>query len=96
METKKYNPLANSSMVLREEFDDWALLLDPDTNDIFAIDPIGVFIWKRLDGKHSHEDILKELKKICDDMPEDAGNHVDDFIRQLEERGFVGYESNQG
>ncbi|MEI8348607.1 MAG: SynChlorMet cassette protein ScmD [Candidatus Omnitrophota bacterium] len=95
METKKQNPLANPSIVLREEFDDWALLFDPDTNDIFAIDPVAVFIWKLLNGKRSCKAILEELKECCDDIPEDAGTYVNDFIRQLEERGLVGYESTQ-
>ena len=35
-------PVANPMVVLREEFDDWALLFDPDTNDIFTIDPVSV------------------------------------------------------
>jgi len=93
MEVRKQYPLANPSVVLREEFDDWALLFDPDANEIFAIDPVAVFIWKRLDGKRSCQAIVDELKKHCDDVPQDAYIYLNDFIRQLEERGLVGYES---
>ena len=45
------NPLANPSLVLREEFDDWAVLFDPDTGDSFGLNPVSVFIFKRLDGR---------------------------------------------
>jgi hypothetical protein len=31
---------------------------DPDTGNTYGLDPIGVFLWKRLDGKHFVEDIL--------------------------------------
>jgi len=41
----KYDKLnANPGVVLREEFDDWAVLFDPDTGESFAVDPVGVFI----------------------------------------------------
>jgi len=85
-------PIANPTVVLREEFDDWALLFDPDTSNIFTIDPVSVFIWKCLDGKHSEGDILKELRQNCDGVPEDALSHIDNFIQDLLKRGLAGYE----
>ncbi len=30
-------PVANPSIVFREEFDDWALLFDPDTSESYGI-----------------------------------------------------------
>ena len=57
MQTEK--PIANPLIVLREEFDDWAILFDPDSGDAFGLNPIGVHIWKRLDGNHAVKDILK-------------------------------------
>ena len=84
--------IANPTIVLREEFDDWALLFDPDTSDIFTLDPVAVFIWKRLDGKHSKEDILEKLRQNCDGVPEDALIHIDNFIQDLLKRGLAGYE----
>ena len=39
-------PIANPLIVLREEFDDWAILFDPDSGDAFGLNPIGVHIWK--------------------------------------------------
>ena len=91
---KKNNELltANPLLVLREEFDDWAVLFDPDTGDGFGLNPVSVFVWKRLDGKHSTPDILKELREECEDVPENAGQEIEDFIEALVEKGYAGYE----
>jgi SynChlorMet cassette protein ScmD len=88
-------PIANPSVVLREEFDDWAVLFDPDTGDGFALDPVGVYIWKRLDGKHSTEDIVAELRRDCEDVPTEAGEHCGKFVEELLSRGLAGFELAQ-
>jgi SynChlorMet cassette protein ScmD len=89
---KNDKPIANPLLVLREEFDDWAILFDPDTGDGFGLNPSSVFIFKRLDGKHTLQDILKELHESCEDMPENAEQEIKDFIEELVEKGYVGYE----
>jgi SynChlorMet cassette protein ScmD len=83
---------ANPLLVLREEFDDWAVLFDPDTGDAFGLNPVSVFVWKRLDGKHTTQDILKELREESEDVPENAGQEIEDFIEELVEKGYAGYE----
>ena len=90
------NPVANPLIVLREEFDDWAILFDPDTGNAFGLNPTGVFIWKLLDGKHNTDDIVSRLREEADDVPEDAGEHARQFIASLEQQGLVGYEVNAG
>ena len=85
-------PVANPLIVLREEFDDWAVLFDPDTGNGFAVDPVGVFIWKRLDGRHTPEEIVSELKINCEDVPDEAGEHCRKFIEELLGQGLAGYE----
>ena len=80
---------SNPSVILREEFDDWAVLFDPDTEKIFNINPISVIIWKLLDGKHTPEDIVHELHKNCQDMPKDSKNRVERFINELIKEGLA-------
>jgi SynChlorMet cassette protein ScmD len=89
------NPIANPQIVLREEFDDWAILFDPDTGNAFGLNPTGVFVWKLLDGKHCVDDIVKRLRAEAEDVPEDAGEHARQFIASLEQQGLVGYEQMQ-
>ena len=89
-------PIANPMLVFREEFDDWAILFDPDTGDGFGLNPVSVFIWKRLDGKHTIQDILMELRNNCEDMPDTAEQEINDFIEGLVEKGYAGYEVKPG
>ncbi|MGQ9688678.1 MAG: SynChlorMet cassette protein ScmD [Desulfobaccales bacterium] len=85
-------PIANPLVVLREEFDDWAILFDPDTGHAFGLNPTGVFVWQRLDGKHTVQDIVSELQQSCQDVPGEAGAHVQEFIDQLLKNGLAGFE----
>ena len=86
-------PIANPLAVLREEFDDWAVLFDPDSGKAFGLNPLGVFIWKYLDGDHTPSDILRALERHCEGVPEEADEHVTAFIKALVEQGLAGYEA---
>ena len=44
MEIDKRYPIANSTIVFREEFDDWAILFDPDTNETLGMNPVSAFL----------------------------------------------------
>ena len=93
MASRDNTPTANPLVILREEFDDWAVLFDPNSGEGYGLNPMSVFIWKRLDGRHSAQDILAELRDSdCTDVPEDAENRVSTFIDKLVERGLAGYE----
>lgn len=89
MESKIENPLANPVIGLRQEFDEWGLLYNPDTSDSMAISPVGVVIWKLLDGKHTIPDIVAEVKIQCEDAPETVQEDVVTFIQSLQARGYL-------
>ena len=85
-------PIANPIVVLREEFDDWAVLFNPDTADAVGTNPVGVAVWKRMDGKRSLADIVAEIKNSFEDAPDAAFKEIDAFVNTLDEKGFVGLE----
>ncbi len=85
-------PVANPVIVLREEFDDWAILFDPDTGNAFGLNPTGVYLWKLFDGKHSLDDIEGRLRHDAEDVPPEATDHIQAFIADLSRRGLVGKE----
>ncbi len=89
----KDKPIANPLVVLREEFDDWAVLFDPDTGNAYGLNPVGVFVWKSLDGHHTIQDILKELNDTCEGVPEQAMEHLKDLIKDFVQEGLAGYEA---
>ena len=85
-------PIANPIVVLREEFDDWAILFNPDTAATSGINPVGVAVWKQMDGKKSLEEIVAEIKNSFEDTPEAAFEEIAAFVDMLAKNGFVGLE----
>jgi SynChlorMet cassette protein ScmD len=85
-------PIVNPVVVLREEFDDWAVLFNPDTAEAVGINPVGVALWKLMDGERSLEEMVTEIKDHFADVPGTAIEHVTAFIGDLTESGFVGYD----
>lgn len=85
-------PLVNPSVILREEFDDWAVLFDPDTAEGYALNPVGVLIWKQLDGSHTVDDVAAVVKENCEDVPAEVKDHCREFIADLIKQGLAGYE----
>ena len=85
-------PITNPVVVLREEFDDWAVLFNPDTADAVGINPVGVALWKLMDGERSLEELVIEIKDRFADVPGCANEDIKGFVGDLTGRGFVGYE----
>jgi len=55
-----------------------------------SLDKIGSFVWDRCDGKHSLDDIAKEL---CDEykmLRQEAEVSLSTFIQELSKRRFIG------
>ena len=89
---KSTNPIANPICVLRDEFDDWAVLFNPDTAEAVGLNPVGAAVWKRMDGRHSLEEIITGLKDEFNDVPETVLEEMEKFVEMLVEHGFVGHE----
>jgi len=85
-------PIANPIVVLREEFDDWAVLFNPDTADAVGTNPVGVAVWKRMNGKRSLADIVSEIQYDFKDTPDTVFKEVTAFIDTLAKLGFAGLE----
>jgi SynChlorMet cassette protein ScmD len=95
-ETEEENAIANPLIVLREEFDDWAILFDPDTGNTFGLNPLGVLIWKQLDSHHTLDDIVQQIREAAKDVPADVAGHVRTFLQNAVRLGLVGYGEQRG
>ena len=95
-ETEEKNVIANPLIVLREEFDDWAILFDPDTGNTFSLNPIGVLIWKLLDGHHTPHDIVRKIEEAAEHVPPDVTGHVQAFVQNAVSFGLVSYADHRG
>ncbi len=82
----------NPNVVLREEFDDWAVLFDPESGDAYGLSPTSVLVCKLLDGNHAVKDIEDTVRTHCTDVPAEANEHIQAFIGELVEHGYAGYD----
>lgn len=81
--------LVNKSFVFREEFDDWALLFNPDSSETFGMNHVSSFIYKHLNGKNSIESIVDKLSAECHEVPPDVNSLVMEFIQSLVDNGLA-------
>jgi SynChlorMet cassette protein ScmD len=92
---KQDRPQAGCWVVLREEFDDWAVLFDPDTGHGFGLNPVGAHLWKLLDGQNQVDDLLKVLRRDALGVPLEAGEDLVAFIEELVRQGLATCEREQ-
>lgn len=80
---------ANPEVVFHEEFEDWALLYQPLFDEAMATGPMGVAVWKALDGRHSLAEIAAEFKAECEDTPDSILEDILAFSLDLYRYMFV-------
>lgn len=85
-------PLQNPDAVFREEFDDWAVLFNPDNAEAAGVNPVGAIVWGFIDGKRTIGEIIEVTKSSFEDAPETVAEDVTAFLTELESKGFIGYE----
>lgn len=76
-------------VVLREEFDDWALLFDPDSGMVCGVNPVGVQVWKMIDGKRTMQDISRMIRDAYPDAPDSVLEDVNAFMTEITEKGYA-------
>jgi SynChlorMet cassette protein ScmD len=79
----------NEQVVLREEFDDWALLFDPDTGTVCGVNPVGVRVWKMIDGMRTVQDISRMIRDAYSDAPDSVEEDVAAFVNEISEKGYI-------
>jgi len=82
-------PQANPHVVCREELDNWAILFHPDSGKAYGIGPVGIFIWKRLDGDLTLEEVVHAVETSFADAPANVRQHVVEFVDRLVDIGFA-------
>ena len=55
-----------------------------------SLDKIGTFVWDRCDGKHTVEQIAKELQDEYKMMRQEAEISLTSFLQQLSKKRFIG------
>jgi hypothetical protein len=81
MQTKK--PIVNPVVVLRKEFDEWAVLFNPDTAEAVGINPVGVASWELLDQQIDIHEIADTIRQDFADVPGSATEEIENLLTIL-------------
>ena len=60
-----------------------------DMQKIFALNPVGEFIWERLDGEKSLGKISEEISSSLDVNREQALAEAEEYVRELLREGLI-------
>jgi SynChlorMet cassette protein ScmD len=82
-------PLPNPVVVLREEFDDWAVLYNPDSGEAVGLNPTAVTVWKLLDGRRTVAEITASATREYLEAPPEAAEEVSALLDSFVAGGFV-------
>ncbi|MBF0507759.1 MAG: PqqD family peptide modification chaperone [Deltaproteobacteria bacterium] len=84
-------PRPKPMIVLREEFDDWALLFNPDTGKAVGLPPTGVTIWKSLTTGQDYAGVAAAVSAEYEPLPEDLDKDISAFFEDLVRLGYAEY-----
>ncbi|MFH0967043.1 MAG: PqqD family peptide modification chaperone [Methanobacteriota archaeon] len=82
-------PRVKPMISLREEFDDWALLFNPDTGKVVGLTPTAVTIWKGMIQGHTCETIIQTLKYEFEDTPDELEEDIRSFFADTIRHGYA-------
>jgi hypothetical protein len=76
-------------VVLREDDEIGALLFHLDTVEVVGLNPVGLLVWQLMDGQHTLEDVVVEVKRRFAQVPDDIGTELATFVGDLAGRSFL-------
>ncbi len=84
------NVKANPEVILRDDFEEAAVLFNPTDGKTFSLNKTGLVIWRHLDGKHNVDQIAVEVSNQCSDVSDNVKNHISSLIDMLVDKGLAG------
>jgi len=86
-----YVPFPNPDVILQEEGDRKAVLVNLDTGNAISLNAVGRFIWETADGNITVEEIINRVKQNFLSVPDDISEDVIILVNILKQNGFFGY-----
>ncbi len=80
------NPIKKGKLAKTE---DDKLVLVNDKNQAFVVDQAVIGIWKMLDGNKTVNEVVQEVAKETDAMPEQLSPQITAIVDKLKEVGLV-------
>lgn len=85
----------NPAVLSRPTFDDNILLVKGDTGSSLALNGCGKMIWNLIDGRRTEAEIIAQICKTFQNVPDTVTDDVTSLISTLSEEGFIGYERDR-
>ena len=87
---KKKPCYAQNPNIAERSIDDTVILVDPDTDIVFYLDPLGTGIWQLLKEPVSMTDATRIVQQAFPEMPpEEIFRDVTTLIRDMSQRNLV-------
>jgi len=84
--------IANPAVVFRDDFDDFAILFNPETGLAFGLNPVGALIWDLLHNELTLPDLINQVHETCYDVSNNVQEQVNEFVEAMISNGLVGTE----
>ncbi len=89
MEKTKYS--INLDVSCRIEEPEGAILFNPESGAVQAVNSTGLIIWQSLERPRTQQEVVEYLLDVCEDVPADqVVADVASFIEKLKSSGFIG------
>ncbi len=75
--------------VVEQSAQDELVLVLPRKGKVKVLNPVGAFVWKRMDGNRTLQTIAEMLSQEYEVTPAQAAQDVLDFAASLLERGLI-------
>ncbi|MBI5649228.1 MAG: PqqD family peptide modification chaperone [Chloroflexi bacterium] len=69
--------------------------MKPITADAVGINPIGVVVWKKMDGTRTLDALVAQVRVTFAEVPDTVNDEVSAFVDNLAQKGFAGYEASR-
>ena len=87
-------PVQNPAVLSRSTFDDNILLVNRDTGASLALNGCGKMIWNLIDGRRTEAEIIAQVSKNFQNVPDTVTDDVTSLISTLSQEDFILYEGN--
>jgi len=88
----KYVPFPNPDVILQDEGNGNAVLVNFDTGTAVSLNAVGRFIWEKADGNLSVSGIIDSIEQSFLSVPDDISEDVTMLVKVLKLKGIFGVE----
>ena len=83
--------IVNPAVIIRDDFEDFGIIYNPETDKSYSINQTGVEILKHIQSQTPIPEIADKLRENFSEVPDDISGRVDMFIKTLIDKGLLFY-----